>query len=154
MGEAVGLLGVVVEGRAEVDDDGLVRALVDRGVDRRTARRLVVFVPMAMGRVLLDGLGITFADTYLVSAADPITQYPLGEVDEFVTASTAAAEGRLSGAQVSALALRSAEVAAVNKALEAGSRPEDLVLGPAVTTWAEAVPESKHKPRRWGRRRP
>ena len=94
----------------------------------------------AMARVVLARRGVTCAGTYVVEPVDPREDHPLAEAEEFVAAWAAAAEGRLDGSQVSALALRSAEVAVVDNALRGGARPENLVFGPTVTYWSEAAP--------------
>jgi hypothetical protein len=114
MVEAVELLATKVRDRPELDDEALVEVLVDWGIDRRTAWRLMVFVPMAMSRVVLAEMGVTCADTYIVAPVDPREHHPLAEVEEFVAASTAAAQGRLEGSQISALALRSAEISSLD----------------------------------------
>jgi hypothetical protein len=128
--DGIAALAAVAQGRTDLGSEQLVVAMTNRGIDERSARRLVVFVPLALGRVLLDGLGITFADSYLVADGDPTMRHPLAEVPEFVAASAAAASGQLPPDQVSSLALRSSEVDVVNQALQNGSQPEHLVIGP------------------------
>jgi hypothetical protein len=131
--DGIALLASLVHGRPDLGSERLVSALTALGLDRQSAQRLVVFVPLALGRVLLGGLGITFADTYLrATDPDPQARHRLADVPEFVAASAAA--HRLPADQLSALALRSPEVDAVNKALHGGSRPDDLVLGPTIMT--------------------
>jgi hypothetical protein len=88
------------------------------------ADRAVALLPIAFGRLVLDGLvalpatfhdgqrEIPFAEDPLYRAAEELarTQVRHGDIDD--------------------IAFRSAEVAAVNQALNAGSRPEDLLLTP------------------------
>jgi hypothetical protein len=132
--DGIAQLGAVAQRQPDLDSEGLVAALTDRGLDLQSARRLVVFVPLALGRVLLDGLGITFADTYLVANATHTTKHPLADVPEFIAASAAGASGQLPPDQLSGLALRSSEVDAVNQALHNGSQPQHLILSPPVTS--------------------
>jgi hypothetical protein len=78
--DRIALLLAVVRDRPDLDNEGLMSALTARGLDRESASRLTVFVPLALGRVLLGGLGISFADTYLAADdAGPAKRRPLAE---------------------------------------------------------------------------
>jgi hypothetical protein len=92
------------------------------------ARRAISFLELAFGRVLLERLGVELSAVAVIDgrdvalADDPVYRAALAHAHA-VDASGPAELYRT-------LALRSAEVAAVNQALNAGSRPQDLVLSP------------------------
>lgn len=98
----------------QASDRDLVEALLATGVEPGLAERLALWLPLAFGRVLLDGVTIP---------ASPLDEDPV-----FVAASRRAR--RANRAEVERLGLRSAEVLAVNAALCDGAQLNDLVLSP------------------------
>ena len=108
--------------RPEVDDDE-VRAILERaGVAPWLAQRLVLFLPLALGRRLLAGATLT------KTFRDGEVERPLS--DEPVYAAAEARSHRAGKQELEVIGLRSSEVHAVNTALNHGSRLEDLVLSP------------------------
>jgi uncharacterized protein DUF6348 len=103
--------------------DADVAELLAGGFPRGLATRAVAFLPLAFGRRLLEGL-TTVADTFVLDGRE----LPLAAEPVFLQARTRAAQA--SREQVQRIGLRSAEVNAVNKALQAGAKPGDLVLAP------------------------
>jgi Family of unknown function (DUF6348) len=103
-------------------DEELRAALEHAGVEHWLAERLVLYLPVALGRRLLAGA--TFSDMI----ADGTGERRIDE-DPVYTAAAARAEGA-TREEMQAVAMRSAEVNAANQALDAGSQLEDLVFSP------------------------
>ena len=106
----------------EASDADVAELLAGHGVPRGIATRAVAFLPLAFGRRLLRGL-VAIPDSFIVGGREqPLASEPL----------YALAEARAEGAgreSIERIGLRSAEFSAVNQALNAGSKPEDLQLG-------------------------
>ncbi|WP_328477568.1 DUF6348 family protein [Actinoplanes sp. NBC_00393] len=116
------------EGVEPPGDDEVRARLRAAGVEPWLAERLLVFLPLAYGRRVLTG--VQFAGTFL----DGGVERPLDAEPVFVAA---IAQAEIAGrADIERIGLRSAEFAAVNNALHAGSNLTDLALGPV----ALAVP--------------
>jgi hypothetical protein len=113
-------------------DGDVVDLLESQGVEPWLAERLVVFLPLALGRIVLEDVQV--AGMFF----DGDTERRLDDDPVWVAARERAewAHGDL----VEWVGLRSAEVNAVNSALHGGSRLEDLVLNPT------AVPELPSAP--------
>ena len=134
--EGVVRLMHAVADRPDLEELGLVEMLVDSGVDRASANRLIVFAPIAFGRLVLDELGVRGNEMYRRRLGDGriVGPFPLLEVTEF----RVAAEHRdhLRGARgFRELAAWSAEVDAVNNALHAAADIEGLVMEPLLASW-------------------
>jgi hypothetical protein len=116
---------------------------------------VVEFVPLAFGRSLMDGMGITFDDEYVRMDSEgrerlrrKLMDEPLYREALRIAPHVLATEGQDA---FLAVAIRSAEFQAVNEALHAGSDPADLQASAPVMEWSEerhaAQPEpSKAKP--------
>ena len=112
----------------ELDDEAVIARLVADGHAERDARLAVAFLPLAFGRSLLGPLGVELAATAMLGDAEVV----LADDPLYRAAADHAARVHESGPNdlFRALALRSAEVSAVNQALNAGSQAADLVLSP------------------------
>ncbi|HST60163.1 MAG TPA: hypothetical protein VLK84_15765 [Longimicrobium sp.] len=113
----------------------LEAAIVRAGVPPAVAAEVVAFMPIAFGRVLLDGMGIEFSPEYSTPAsaaegrtAGMITEHPM-YVAAYMTASGMFSR-QAGGDSLVNTAVWSAEFSAVNQALHAGSNAADLVTGP------------------------
>jgi hypothetical protein len=105
------------------------------GVPAPLAAEIVEFLPVALARAMLDGMGIEFADHYVRQTAQGrvIGEKLLG--DEPVYREGLAIAGEISGMGEDvfiAVAGRSPEYQAINRAMNSGSRPEDLQCAPPV----------------------
>src|SRR5438067_2433887 len=136
-------------GNAEIVMVGLLRG----GLSKLDAVAAIRFIPLALGRaILLEGLGIALSDSYLLvnDAAGTREEKRLG--DEAFFAETMklapALRAELGIDAVSAVALLSSEVQAVNEALNAGAQAENLVASLPVIKWEEGV-DNAAKPPRW-----
>ena len=131
MSDALGLLVRAASG-PNVAHASMTNHLVAHGVDPVLADRTFRMAQTAFGRLLLDGLGITFSDEFYCFDAqgEVVERGRLSQDPTFIAAMALGGEPS-SGAAVRALALASAEVNSVNKALNAGSDPKNLSLLPA-----------------------
>jgi len=112
----------------DASDADVADLLVRNGVPSGVATRAVAFLPLAFGRRLLRGL-ITIPDAFVVDGREvPLASEPLYAIAEAL----AEHAGR---EHIERIGLRSGEFNAVNQALNAGSKPEDLVLGAPYLTF-------------------
>lgn len=115
----------------EASESELVDKICTATRDRDLAERLVEFVPLGFGRVILGKMGVVSPDRFVrmfdngeFSAECPLDAEPLWKP---VVAFAKQAETRMSKDEFFAVAGRSAEVDAVTKAIQAGSNPKNLV---------------------------
>jgi hypothetical protein len=125
------------------EDHTVIEALVASGIDSNDAEWLVALLPVAFTRVLFKSGGPSFADTYQcmredgsVSGEHRLSDEPIF-VHALAIADTADRETML------AVAGRSAELNAINKALHAGSKLENLVLSPPIFLRASRLQSAK-----------
>jgi hypothetical protein len=144
----VGLISTAVAIFRELpnsSDVEVFRKLVGTGVERQYAARLVEFLPMAYGRLLLGKAGIHFSEMFQrmtpsgdLTAEQQLSSEPVWE--EVVSFAQAEARRGASKEDVLAVAGRSAELDAVNQLLKQGSKPEDLILTTASLKWSQEGP--------------
>jgi hypothetical protein len=115
-----------------VTDGGVAALLELNGFPRGLATRAVAFLPLAFGRRLLRDL-VALPDSFVAGGREaPLASEPL-----YVLAEQWAA--RVGREQIEHIGLRSAEFVAVNEALNAGSKPEDLTLATPQLTFEGPV---------------
>lgn len=119
----------------EHEDSELVRMLVGRGFPLESAERLVAFLPIAFGRRVIRQLGtVKFSDSF--SIRDKVGLFQLSEEPIYRVAVDVAESMTdypgLSSEVFSAVALRSAELSAANKALNAEDSIDGAEFGPVV----------------------
>ncbi len=110
-------------GTSDMDDCDLVNLLHGKGLTREESERLVAFLPIAFARVAIVHIGkVGFTTDYRVKETGKI--FSLSDEPIFVEALKLATEsyhsGLVSRDSFAAVALRSPELVAVNKALNAG----------------------------------
>jgi hypothetical protein len=117
----------------EFTEDGVYAAMVTANVPDREADVAYKFTQAAWGRLLLDGMGIKFADDYycLDGNGEVVDSGKLSAEPHFIAA-TRLARRHSTQAGFKRLAAMSADFHAVNQALNAGSRPENLLSAPLV----------------------
>ena len=121
----------VLAERAGYDPGVLAGWLILAGLTKQEAHDAQRFIPLAFGREVLNGTGVTLPDTYVRADANGQQERALKD-EPFYTEAMRLAPAIASelGMEVfSAVAFQSAELHAVNNALNAGSQPEDLVAG-------------------------
>jgi hypothetical protein len=128
---AVTCLAEFVASRSGFTDENVYSAMADAGIPDLVADRAYKFTQTAWARVLLNRLGVRFSPEYrcLNGAGDVIESGLLAEQPYFIAAMSLAP--RYAGTPgFKQLVLMSAEMDAINNALHAGSKPENLALGP------------------------
>lgn len=117
------------------DWTGLRSVLVRAGLPAGRASEVSALMPIAFGRALMDGMGVTFSPEYAVADGSGSTRTAGRLADHPVYAAAAAKvaemmESQVDGDALVGVALWSSEFSAVNQALNAGSNPADLEAGP------------------------
>ncbi len=117
------------------DDQVLVAALTKKGLSESYAERLVAFLPLAFGRVVVGQLAeITLADQY--STRERGVEKSLNDEPVYMEAVTlarsVARDGTMETALFRSIAYRSAELAAVNQALTEGTNINGHTMLPPV----------------------
>jgi hypothetical protein len=102
-------------------DDEIVDLLVGHGVPPGLAARAILMLPLAFGRKLLRGMIVAPDEIHEGERVRALSSDP-------VFAAAAARAEDATRDQMQAIALRSSEVHAVNSALQAGAKPEGLVV--------------------------
>lgn len=151
---AVEWLADIIAGWDGFEEHQVYRALADAGIAARAADRAYKFTQTAWARGLLAGVGVRFPPEYACFDAngDVIESGILAEEPSFAAAATLAP--RFAGTPgFRQLALMSADVNAVNQALNAGSKPENLVMSPAFLFLDPPTPAGMEKAQREVRRR-
>ncbi|WNG37225.1 hypothetical protein F0U61_28785 [Archangium violaceum] len=130
------------------DDELIYEELRSQGATPLEAEKLVAYLPLAFGQVLVQHMGPRFPDSALFVTAGTRNERPVFLPEDPLwcesirLAEEAIADGSLTRDQFNAIALRSSTLHALNNALNAGSKPEDLVFAPSVITLsAEAAAE-------------
>lgn len=131
---------------ASYSPDEIVAKLGELGVIRSVAQRVIAFVPIAFGRVLLDGTGITLSDTYLVERDGQMVERRFDDEDVYRTAYALAKSGQVTAPVFNVIARTSSEVDAANQALNAGAQLENLVAGPPALTM---ILDDTEPPKKW-----
>jgi hypothetical protein len=123
----------VVSANPAWGDNQIEQALFERGVDADCAQDLVAFAPLAFGREIVEQLGVQGSQTYrlhnlvngtdcdLLLADEPAYAWARAMIDLYRT--------RERNELFKLIALRSAELAAINKALASGITQDELVKG-------------------------
>lgn len=115
--------------------DELRAGLTKAGLSAALAAEVVEFLPIAVARALLNGMGVRFADHYVRQTAQGrvIGQKRLDEEPVYREGLAVADEiGRMGEDALTAVVNFSSEYQAISKALNNGSRPEDLSCSPPV----------------------
>ncbi|HUT92848.1 MAG TPA: DUF6348 family protein [Thermoguttaceae bacterium] len=118
-----------------LETDEITDVLVGRNIDRRQAEMLVALVPVAYGRTVLQRAKVSFTDRFVLVnsetheerrsrlSAEPVFKIAMLFAHDEITSRGVGRDAML------AVAGRSPELDAINQALHAGSRLEDMVSG-------------------------
>jgi len=129
---AVAWLADILASWDEFTEDEVYSALADAGVPGALADRAYKFTQIAWGRSLLAGLGVQFPPEYVCfDASGKVIESGLLADEPCFAAASRLAERYADAPGFKRLALMSADVHAVNEALNKGSKPSDLVATPA-----------------------
>jgi hypothetical protein len=147
---AVARLAEILAAQAEFSENDVYAAMAEAGIPDDVADRAYKFTQMAWGRAFLDDLGVKFAPDYVCfnGAGDVVESGLLAEQPYFVAAMSLVGQYAQSPG-FPRLALMSSDVNAVNSALQAGSKAENLVMAPAGLFVEAATPEGIEKARKF-----
>jgi hypothetical protein len=147
--EAVAHLASIVGARKEFSADDIYAAMATDGIPEAVADRAYKFTQIAWGQAFLANLGVRFAPNYFCfnSAGEVTESGLLNEEPFFCAALQVAKQPRSPG--FARFAAMSADVSAVNAALHAGSRPENLVTDPPAIFLEAPTPDGISKARRF-----
>ena len=125
--------------------DGLIgKQLVEEGHDALAALLVSRFGPIVLGRMLMDGMGVQFSDTYLVANGNgSIAEQGSMSTNPYFSALEVGARGH--GELAPQVGPRSPEFTAINAALHDGSEPTELVGAPLVMFNGRPLPGSANK---------
>jgi len=141
--EAIATALTVFRESPELDDESVFRALVDRGVERSLAARIVEFLPIAYCRVLLVKSGVRFSNSF-ARAGSPLRMQSFSCEPVWIPF-LAYAESEIRDGEASreilTVAGRSAEFQAINQMLNKGAELKNLALTPISLPWPESGPE-------------
>lgn len=132
-----GAVACMIEMAGRPDED-IADVLGRGGSTPAEVQALLAFVPMAFGRVALRELPVRFSDMAIVRERpdDVGREVHLSEEEVFTIATRVAiralAQDGLTQDQFLAVAMRSAEVHAINQAVLGGADAKDLVVSPPI----------------------
>jgi len=135
-----------VASQPDTNEDAIYEALEAAGIPKEQADRLYKFTQIAWGRVLLDGLNITFTQQYFCLDADGsiIESGQLHKEPYYAYAMSWISQNPPHPA-FEFMATTSSDVNTVNQALHAGSKLENLILSPPIIFLAVPTEEGLKK---------
>lgn len=145
----------LIAAQPQAEDSDLVEALVAQGVRQQDAEKLVVFLPLAAGRSVLQKLTVLSPMFMVQDAAGAWIEYPLEGEPVYRAAWRLLSNGYgasgLSKEGFGALVMRSVEMQLINDALNAGRDVSGAVLSPMMVLRLTAAdfgppPEPAHIP--------
>lgn len=120
----------------DADADEILQLITDSGLEQPLAIQLLLFVPLAYGRVMLSDKDILFPSTYLC-LGKPAKR----RLDALPLWAEALEYAKQDREPFFPIAGRSSEVRAVNDAMRDGEKLEDLIFTPPGFLWPiESVP--------------
>jgi len=146
MNESISKAIELFRNRPNIKDDEIFGTLVRDGVESRLAARIVEFLPIAYGRLILSKSGARFSDLFQRrTAGGEIVEGALSEEPVWravLDFGRAEISRGISANELLLVAARSAEFDASNRLLNAGSKLENLVFTPTILAWPENGPET------------
>jgi hypothetical protein len=129
---AVTQLAEIIATNPELTDDEIYAAMAEAEIPRLVANRAFKFTQIAWGRIHLAGMNIRFSPDYacLDAEGNIVESGLLTNESSFIFANKLAKK-YVGTPTFERLALTSADVNAVNNALNGGSKPENLAMAPA-----------------------
>ena len=142
--------------RPAAEDEEVIDALKGAGIPSRRAYELVLWVPMAFGRRVLEGPDLPLPETYLLVTPDFAAETRRFLRDEEVFVESRALIDRflsegMTNDQFLVIAGRSSEFNAVNEALHAGSEISNLVVSESVVCLSKRDAGAVKSNRPWWR---
>ena len=141
MNDPIGLVVKLFREFPNLSDDQVLARLFEQGMNEDLAKRLLTFIPMVYVRILLGNTPVRFPDSYEIEIQGESRRELHRFSDEpswpiiYAFARAEIARG-LSSKELLDIAGRSAELDAINQALNAGCQLENAQLGNAVVKWS------------------
>ena len=140
--EAVEQLGQFLRTHESFGEDDAYDALMAAGLDAFAADEAFKFTQTACGRDFLDGMGIQFSAKYFwVNGNGDVVKTGLFADEPHFVAAMEMARRNVGAPGFLHLSLMSADVQAINNALNGGSKPENLQMLPALFFTEQPTPE-------------
>ena len=141
----IALAVATLRNRPDLNDEEVYQTLVNHGIARALAARLVEFLPGAYCRIIFENAGPRFAESFRRQRRDGTISPEIELKSEPVWNAAIAFARRdvqngLSRDDKLRLAGRSAEFQAANSLLQQGSKLEDIVFTPSIHTWDKDGP--------------
>jgi hypothetical protein len=147
--EAVARLAGILAADAELSESDIYAQMAERGIPAGEADRAYKFTQLAWGRRFLDLMGMRFSpDYFCFNGAGDVIESGATAQEAYYQAAVAMGPRVTVTPGFLRLAVMSSEVNAVNAALNAGSKPQDLVGSPVAMFLEPATPEGMEKARR------
>ena len=142
MQQEIALAVKIIRSNPHASDEAILQALLENNIERPAVVQLVLLLPLAYGRESLAGSGLRFSDHYICMGPNgqPERERKLNSLvlwNESIAFARKEIASGASGDALLAIACRSPETNAINKALHAGEKIEDLVISPPVIIWPE-----------------
>jgi hypothetical protein len=119
------------------EDSELVCRLINMGIESSHAKRLIEFLPIVYGRLLLAEAGARFSDSFnrvlpdgSISSEQPFTSEPIWNAA--VSFARREVARRISANDLLSVAGRSPEFEAANRLLQSGNRLEGIAFTPPI----------------------
>ncbi len=130
----------IIQRTPHLTDNAIEKQLVAAGCEWSMAQRIVLFVPLAFGRIVVEGLGVKAADTYIHHDLADGTEHECELKMDIVFTWAKSVTGEYAGMPefkeaFRSIVVRSPEVGAINRALNGGVTQESLresTLAPCV----------------------
>lgn len=142
MQQEIALTVQIIRSHLNSSDEEILEVLIANGINRHVAVQLVMLLPLAYGRAGLASSGVRFSDYYTCMGHNgrPGRECKLNSLavwNESIAFAKKEISSGASGDAVLAIAGRSPETNAINQALHAGEKLEDLVISPPAFIWPE-----------------
>ena len=130
-----------------LDDRAIYNVLVNDGMGRQLAARLVEFAPIVYARLILRSHGARFSNTFRRALPEGSYREQFFSSDPLWNALMAFAHSEVargvSSQDLLTVAARSAEFDAANQLLNQGSKLQNLVFTSPVLSWPESGPDAE-----------
>lgn len=147
--EAVARLAELVATRTKLSEEEINAMMREAGIPDPEADRALKFTQIAWGRVFLSSFGVSFSPDYFCFTADgDVVESGVLREQPYFAAAASLVRRYANTPGFQRLAVMSADVNAVNKALDAGSKAENIVTSPAALFFEAATPAGMEKARK------
>ena len=127
---------------SDLDHEDLMPSMSSSGVTPAQAWQILGLVPTVVARTIMSDLGISFSHQYTVlNSRGQTASAGLFDKHPVVVATQSVLPEVMASPAAQSIALRSAELAAVNELLNSGSDPKDLMTAPVTLTAYETEQE-------------